>query len=66
MRDHLLHSIALTEVGLDFSTITSESEAADNQRVALQEQLKLAQDLHLPVTIHVRDCMFKEDAQEQC
>ena len=32
----------------------------------LQEQLKLAWDLHLPVTIHVCDCMFKEDAQEQC
>ena len=28
LRDHLLHSIALAEVGLDFSTITSESEAA--------------------------------------
>ena len=66
LRDHLLRSVALTEVGLDFSTITSDSEAVDNQQVALREQLKLAWDLHLPVTIHVRDRMFKEDAQEQC
>ena len=66
LRDHLLRSVALTEVGLDFSTITSDSEAVDNQRVALREQLKLAWDLHLPVTIHMRDCMFKEDSQEQC
>ena len=28
--------------------------------------MKLAQDLQLPVTIHVRDRMFKEDAQAQC
>ena len=35
LRDHLLCSVALAEVGLDFSTITSESEAADNQWVAL-------------------------------
>ena len=66
LRDHLLHSVALAEVGLDFSTITSDSEAVDNQRVALREQQKLARDLHLPVTIHVHDRMFKEDAQEQC
>ena len=26
----------------------------------------MARDLHLPVTIHVRNRMFKEDAQEQC
>ena len=66
LRDHLLCSVALAEVGLDFSTITSDSEAVDNQRIALREQLKLAQDLHLLVTIHVHDRMFKEDAQEQC
>ena len=66
LHDHLLCSVTLAEVGLDFSTITSDSEAADNQWVALREQLKLAWDLHLPVTIHVHDCMFKEDAQEQC
>ena len=66
LHDHLLRSVTLTEVGLDFSTITSDSEAADNQRVALREQLKLVRDLHLPVTIHVRDRMFKEDAQKQC
>ena len=66
MHDHLLCSVALAEVGLDFSTITSDSEAVDNQWVALREQLKLARDLHLPVSIHVHDRMFKEDAQEQC
>ena len=66
LRDHLLCSVTLAGVGLDFSTITSDSKAVDNQRVALREQLKLARDLHLPVTIHVCNRMFKEDAQEQC
>ena len=40
--DHLLCSVPLAEVGLDFSTITSDSEAADIQRVALREQLKIS------------------------
>ena len=66
LRDHLLHSVALAEVGLDFSEIKPDSMAAEQQRLVLQEQLKLARDLQLPVTIHVRDRMFKEDAQEQC
>ena len=66
LRDHLLHSVALAEVGLDFSEVMPDSTAAEQQRLVLREQLKLAQDLQLPVTIHVRDRMFKEDAQAQC
>ena len=66
LRSHLLHSVALAEVGLDFSNVGSDSQAAERQQVVLREQLKLAEELQLPVTVHVRDRMFKQDAQEQC
>ena len=40
--DHLLHLVALMEVGLDCCKVKPDSEAADKQQVVLQEQLKLA------------------------
>ena len=41
LHDHLLHTVALVEVGLDFSEVRPDSTAAEQQWPALQEQLKL-------------------------
>ena len=38
----LLHSVALVEIGLDFSKVKPNSEAVDKQWVAICDQLKLA------------------------
>ena len=37
LHDHLLHSVALTEVGLDFSEVKPDSMAAEQQRLVLRE-----------------------------
>ena len=46
--------VALGEIGLDYYYDYSPREA---QHYAFRQQLRLAQDLHLPVIIHVREAM---------
>ena len=50
--------VAIGEIGLDYYWVT-DSEKQAQQREALQAQLMLAQDLHIPVVIHARE---KDDA----
>ncbi len=46
--------IAIGEIGLDYYWI-KESKKQEQQREVLQQQLKLAQDVNLPVIIHMRE-----------
>ncbi len=46
--------IAIGEIGLDYYWI-KESKKQAQQREVLQQQLKLAQDVNLPVIIHMRE-----------
>jgi len=52
--------VAIGEIGLDYSSVTSDkrqvtSEIKEKQKELFLAQLKLAQELKLPVIIHVRD-----------
>lgn len=54
LRTHALNKevIAIGEIGLDYYYMNSEK---DQQRLAFEKQLQIAQDLNLPVEIHTRD-----------
>ena len=58
-------TVALAEVGLDFSQISATSSEAANQRHYFKVQLRMAKERSLPVTLHCRDKIASSEAQCQ-
>lgn len=53
--------VAIGEIGLDYHWFKEKSEH-DNQKIWFNKQIDLANELHLPISIHARDAT--EDAYE--